>query len=286
MDAFIPTNPRERLTGPVGRHEIARLHSELPLHFRSGREQARVVFRIDGILLTGPDHLGRDGFRQAAAEVVQRIFQVHQMAAELVRLVPSAAGTRRPLGLVLMIGALALRRGRAGTWGGRAALQEGFFGDAGAWRRVGGTGSLDGLERFGHGGDASPSASVWRHAGGAAVRMPASRRGAAGRAEALALSVGHVVAGHGEHGPVDVHGVGVDVIAVVVQVRAGDLNSGAHLSGVSERISGVGLLVGEKVTERQLVRELRHGVVAVRRRMNAGGCCIGDVVGGGNKLIS
>lgn len=218
-----------------------------------------MVFRVDGILLTGTDHLGRDGFGQAAAEVVQRILQVHEMSAKLTRLVPSAAGTRRPLRLVLMIGALALRRGRAGTRGGRAAVQKGVFGDAGARRRVWRTGRLDGLERFGHGGHTRPSASVRRHAGGTAVRMPAGGRGAAGRTQALALPVGHVVPGHGEHGPVDVHGAGVHVIAVVVQVGAGDLNSRAVAregSGMTERMSEVRLLVGEKVVGRQMVREL------------------------------
>lgn len=92
--------------------------------------------------------------------------------------------------------------------------------------------------------------------------MPAGRRGAAGRAEALGLPVWHVVPGYGEHGSIDVHGVGVDVVAMVVQVRAGDLNSravtlkGSGMGGVLERLAEIRLLVGEKVIGREMLREM------------------------------
>ncbi len=50
IDYIIPTNPCESLTGPVGRHEIARFHGEFFFHFRHRWEHAHVAFRVDGIL--------------------------------------------------------------------------------------------------------------------------------------------------------------------------------------------------------------------------------------------
>lgn len=110
--------------------------------------------------------------------------------------------------------------------------------------------------------------------------MPASRGGATSWTEALALPVGHVVPWHGEHGPIDVHRVGEDMV-MVVQIRAGDLNSRAvaldrsrvssKQGGVTERLSEIRLLVSEKVIGREMVGKLGHGLFAIKRRvlMNA-----------------
>lgn len=127
--------------------------------------------------------------------------------------------------------------------------------------------------------------------------MPASRGGATSRTEALGLPVGHVVAWHGKHRPIDVHRVGEDMV-MVVQVRAGDFNSravawegsrvGGKQGGVTERLSEIRLLVSEKVIGREMVGKLGNGLFTVKRRvlMNALGSLIGAVDGGDARLIS
>jgi len=103
--------------------------------------------------------------------------------------------------------------------------------------------------------------------------MPASRGGATSRTEALVLPVGHVVPWNCEHGPIDVHGVG-GCMVMVVQVRAGDLNSravalhgsslGGKQRGVLERLSDIRLLVSEKVIGGEMIGKLGHGLFTVK----------------------
>lgn len=113
----------------------------------------------------------------------------------------------------------------------------------------------------------------------------------------MVLPVGHVVPWNGEHGPIDVHRVGEDMV-MVVQVRAGDLNSravaldGSRVSGkqrgVTERLSEIRLLVREKVIGGEMVGKLGNGLFSVKRRvlMNAWGSLIGAMVGGDARVIS
>lgn len=113
----------------------------------------------------------------------------------------------------------------------------------------------------------------------------------------MVLPVGHVVPWNGEHGPIDVHRVGEDMV-MVVQVRAGDLNSravalngsrvGGKQRGVTERLSEIRLVVSEKVIVGEMVGKLGHGLFTVKRRvlMNAWGSLIGAMVGGDARLIS
>lgn len=122
--------------------------------------------------------------------------------------------------------------------------------------------------------------------------MPASRRGATSRTEALALPVRDV-----EHGPTDVHRVGVDMV-MLVQVRAGDLNSRAvalersRVAGKHGGVSIIRLAIGEKVMSGEmvgkLVGKLGHRLLIVQRRvlMSDWGSLIGTVAGGEAGVIN
>ncbi len=122
--------------------------------------------------------------------------------------------------------------------------------------------------------------------------MPASRRGAASRTEALVLPVRNV-----KHGPTDVHRVGVDMV-ILVQVRAGDLNSWSvalersRVAGKHGGVSIIRLAIGEKIIGGEmvgkLVGKLRHRLLIVQRQvlMSDWGSLIGTVAGGDASVIN